>query len=54
MNDSFFMRLAIEEAWKYQLLTYPNPAVGAVVVKDGTLLSIQAHQKAGTSLTLKF
>ena len=43
------MRLAIEEAWKYQLLTYPNPAVGAVVVKDGTLLSIQAHQKAGTS-----
>ncbi len=49
MNDSFFMQLAINEAWKYQLLTYPNPAVGAVVVKDGTLLSIEAHQKAGTS-----
>jgi len=49
MNDSFFMQLAINEAWKYQLLTYPNPAVGAVVVQNGALLSIEAHQKAGTS-----
>ena len=27
------MELAILEAWKYQFLTYPNPAVGATVVK---------------------
>ncbi len=49
MGDRFYMQLALDEAWKYQLLTYPNPAVGAVVVKDGAILSIEAHQKAGTS-----
>jgi len=43
------MQLALKEAWKYQLLTYPNPAVGAVVVQKGAILSIEAHQKAGTS-----
>jgi len=47
--DNFFMDLAIDRAWEYQLLTYPNPAVGAVVVKEGRVLSIQAHQRAGTS-----
>ena len=47
MND-FYMRLAINEAWKYQFLTYPNPAVGCVVLdKNGKILSISAHQKAG-------
>lgn len=49
MPDSFYMQLALDEAWKYQGLTYPNPAVGAVVVKEGRILSIAAHQKAGTS-----
>ncbi|SFV69341.1 Diaminohydroxyphosphoribosylaminopyrimidine deaminase / 5-amino-6-(5-phosphoribosylamino)uracil reductase [hydrothermal vent metagenome] len=49
MNDKFYMQLALNEAWKYQGLTYPNPAVGAVVVKDGKILAIEAHQKAGTS-----
>ena len=49
VNDQFYMQLALDEAWKYQLLTYPNPAVGAVVVQNGTLLAIEAHQKAGTS-----
>jgi len=49
MNDAFYMQLALDEAWKYQLLTYPNPAVGAVVVQNGAILSIEAHQKAGTS-----
>lgn len=47
INDDFYMKLAIDEAWKYQLLTYPNPAVGCVVVKDGKLLSIEAHKEAG-------
>jgi len=41
------MQAAIEEAWKYQLLTYPNPAVGAAIVKNGRLLSIEAHKAAG-------
>ena len=48
IDNNFYMKLAIDEAWKYQLLTYPNPAVGCVVVKDGKLLSVEAHKEAGT------
>ncbi len=48
MTDQFFMKLAIDEAWKYQGLTYPNPAVGAVIVgANGEILSIAAHREAG-------
>lgn len=47
IDDRFYMKLAIDEAWKYQLLTYPNPAVGCVVVKNGEILSIEAHEEAG-------
>ena len=47
IDDNFYMKLAIDEAWKYQLLTYPNPAVGCVVVKNGKLLSIEAHKESG-------
>lgn len=47
-DDIFYMALAIEEAWKYQLLAYPNPSVGAVVLdRDGKIVSIEAHKKAG-------
>jgi len=49
MNDAFYMQLALYEAWKYQLLTYPNPAVGAVITHKGAIIAIEAHQKAGTS-----
>ena len=49
MTDEFYMQLALNEAWKYQGLTYPNPAVGAVITLDGKILAIEAHQKAGTS-----
>ena len=49
MIDEFYMQLALDKAWKCQGLTYPNPAVGAVVVQDGKILSIESHQKAGTS-----
>jgi diaminohydroxyphosphoribosylaminopyrimidine deaminase / 5-amino-6-(5-phosphoribosylamino)uracil reductase len=42
-----FMQLAIIEAWKYQFLTYPNPAVGACVVKNNQVLSVEAHKEAG-------
>ncbi len=49
VNDNFFMNLALQEAWKYQGITYPNPAVGAVIVdKNGKILSISAHKKQGT------
>ncbi|WP_286337735.1 bifunctional diaminohydroxyphosphoribosylaminopyrimidine deaminase/5-amino-6-(5-phosphoribosylamino)uracil reductase RibD [Hydrogenimonas cancrithermarum] len=42
------MRLALAEAWNYQLLTYPNPAVGAAVVGPcGELLAVNAHREAG-------
>ena len=47
MVDEFFISLAIKKAWEYQLLTYPNPAVGAIVVKDGKILSISAHKNSG-------
>ncbi len=48
IDNNFFMSLAIKEAWKYQGLTYPNPAVGCVVLGScDEILSIEAHQKAG-------
>ena len=48
INNNFFMKLAIDEAWKYQFLTYPNPAVGCVIVKGNSeILSISAHKEAG-------
>jgi diaminohydroxyphosphoribosylaminopyrimidine deaminase / 5-amino-6-(5-phosphoribosylamino)uracil reductase len=48
IDDNFYMKLAIDEAWKYQFLTYPNPAVGCVIVKNNELLAIEAHKEAGT------
>lgn len=48
INDNFFMKLAIDEAWKYQFITFPNPAVGCVVVKgESEILAIEAHKEAG-------
>ena len=48
INNDFFMKLAIDEAWKYQFQTYPNPAVGCVVIKgESEILSIEAHKEAG-------
>ncbi len=42
------MRLAIDEAWRYQLLTYPNPAVGACVLDaHGAPIAVAAHRQAG-------
>ena len=41
------MSLAINEAWKYQGLTYPNPAVGAVITLENKILAIKAHKRAG-------
>lgn len=47
-TDTLLMRKALEAAWAYQVLTFPNPAVGAVVSdENGNILGIGAHQKAG-------
>jgi diaminohydroxyphosphoribosylaminopyrimidine deaminase / 5-amino-6-(5-phosphoribosylamino)uracil reductase len=46
---NFYMQQAIDIAWRYQLLTYPNPAVGACIVRKDEILSIEAHHKAGSS-----
>ncbi len=42
-----YMGLAISQAWRYQLLTYPNPAVGCTVVKNDQVLAVGVHKKAG-------
>lgn len=43
------MSLALKEAWKYQGLTYPNPAVGCLIAgKNGEILAIEAHKRAGS------
>ena len=48
IDNNFFMSLALKEAWKYQGLTYPNPAVGCVIVgSNNELLAINAHKRAG-------
>ena len=48
MKPEFYMSLAINEAWKWQFLTYPNPAVGCVLLdSNGKILSIAAHEGAG-------
>jgi len=41
------MAIAVEEAQKGIGLTSPNPAVGAVIVKDGVMLGKGYHKKAG-------
>jgi len=48
INHDFFMSLALKEAWKYQGLTYPNPAVGCSVIgENGEILAVEAHHCAG-------
>ncbi|MGJ8672810.1 bifunctional diaminohydroxyphosphoribosylaminopyrimidine deaminase/5-amino-6-(5-phosphoribosylamino)uracil reductase RibD [Rubritalea sp.] len=47
LEDDKWMARALEEGWKGAGLTSPNPAVGAVVVKDQKELGAGYHQKAG-------
>jgi diaminohydroxyphosphoribosylaminopyrimidine deaminase/5-amino-6-(5-phosphoribosylamino)uracil reductase len=42
------MKLLIDECWKHQLLAYPNPVVGAMVVSNGAIIGVGIHKKAGT------
>ncbi len=45
----FFMRKALEEAAKGVGRTHPNPAVGAILVKNGRIIARGHHKKAGTA-----
>ncbi len=47
-SDSIFMRIAIDYAWNFQILTLPNPAVATLVLWKNTIIALQAHKKAGT------
>jgi diaminohydroxyphosphoribosylaminopyrimidine deaminase/5-amino-6-(5-phosphoribosylamino)uracil reductase len=50
VDNSFYMKLCLKEAWKYQGLTYPNPAVGSLILDSyGKIVAIDAHHKAGTA-----
>lgn len=45
--DSSYMQRAIDLAWKGYGRTQPNPLVGAVVVKNGTIVGEGYHMKYG-------
>lgn len=45
----YFIDLALEKAWAYQGLTYPNPPVGAVITDNqNNFISYGVHKKVGT------
>ena len=46
-TDAAWMRRAVELARKGKGRTSPNPAVGAVIVKDGEIIGEGWHKKAG-------
>lgn len=45
--DAFYMARAIQLAKRGRYTTYPNPNVGCVIVKDGTIIAEGWHKKAG-------
>ena len=47
MNDEEYMRLALEEAVKGEGHVSPNPLVGAVIVKNGEIISKGYHHFCG-------
>ncbi|WP_456274381.1 bifunctional diaminohydroxyphosphoribosylaminopyrimidine deaminase/5-amino-6-(5-phosphoribosylamino)uracil reductase RibD [Bacillus sp. AK031] len=47
MQETEYMKIALSLAKAGMGQTSPNPAVGAVVVKDGVILGMGAHLKAG-------
>jgi len=48
-SNEIYMHQALKKAWQYQLRTYPNPAVGCLVLCNNEIIALEAHQKAGTS-----
>src|SRR4030042_2056276 len=49
MNNEFYIKRAIRLAAKARGMTSPNPMVGAVIVKNGEIISEDFHRKPGTS-----
>ncbi|WP_100372611.1 bifunctional diaminohydroxyphosphoribosylaminopyrimidine deaminase/5-amino-6-(5-phosphoribosylamino)uracil reductase RibD [Bacillus sp. FJAT-45037] len=47
MNDTDYMKFALQLAEQTRGQTSPNPMVGAVVVKNGTIIGMGAHLRAG-------
>ena len=47
-DDELFMKRALKLAAKALNMTSPNPMVGAVMVKDGMIISEDFHRKPGT------
>lgn len=47
MNDEYYMQIALNLARSAAGQTSPNPPVGSVVVKDGEILGMGAHLRAG-------
>lgn len=48
MDDELYMKRALRLAAKARNMTSPNPMVGAVMVKDGRIISEDFHRKPGT------
>jgi diaminohydroxyphosphoribosylaminopyrimidine deaminase/5-amino-6-(5-phosphoribosylamino)uracil reductase len=48
-SNELYMTQALKKAWHYQLRTYPNPAVGCLIVHKNEIIALEAHQKVGTS-----
>ncbi|MEW6074966.1 MAG: bifunctional diaminohydroxyphosphoribosylaminopyrimidine deaminase/5-amino-6-(5-phosphoribosylamino)uracil reductase RibD [Candidatus Omnitrophota bacterium] len=46
-NHSYYMRIALQEAFKARGKTSPNPTVGAVIVNNGRIVAKGYHEKAG-------
>ncbi|WP_332651829.1 bifunctional diaminohydroxyphosphoribosylaminopyrimidine deaminase/5-amino-6-(5-phosphoribosylamino)uracil reductase RibD [Lysinibacillus sp. 54212] len=46
-NDQYYMQLALDLASSAKGKTNPNPLVGSVIVKDGTIVGTGLHRKAG-------
>lgn len=48
MQPQACMQLALDAAWQFQGLTYPNPAVGCTVTgANGEVIAVAAHERAG-------
>jgi len=46
-KHKYFMKLAIEAAEKGRGTTNPNPMVGAVLVKNGRVITTAYHKRVG-------
>ncbi|OGW39531.1 MAG: riboflavin biosynthesis protein RibD [Nitrospirae bacterium RBG_13_39_12] len=48
MTDEYYIKRAIRLAAKAQGMTSPNPMVGAIIVKNGDIISEDFHRRPGT------